>query len=1028
MAAHSAVGSHDQPVMQRSGGFGMICPSRPGIKRQPAKNLMRTVSVVVALVFVLMTLLLPSETAAMQTPEAESLQMAQTVDPTEAALSAEATTVEAGQGMDNLETVADLGYEDYLIQYGGSGWNDQEIVLAGTAGTVDGQAGSDGHIQELDGLSALLTGDDSVAEWLFSVTEPGLYRIEVDYYPTPGTGSTIERALYLDGQLPFNESYNINFSRVFADAGPIEQNFNGDDLRPDQVEKPGWRTATVGDQFGYFGDVLYFNLSQGEHTLAFRSLREPMAIREIRLISAESVLPSYAAYLAMHQAAGAQVVSDALDGGIMLVQAESADLKSDPTLYPVNDNTSPATIPSTAKNKRLNAVGGMRWNQRGQWLTWQVDVPASGFYWLGTRSKQNIYRDMVASRSLSIDGQIPFQEAADLTFLFSDRFQVKAIGKDEQAFLIYLEQGRHDITLSVTLGGVRNILMQSVRILADLNRINLQLIALMGTMPDDDRDYQIDRYMPDLLVQIGEQSRLLQQVRDELVALSGQRDERVAQIDQMIFVMNEMVREPARIAELFGRFRDMVSSFGNWMMETREQPLLLDYLFLAEPGAELPRAEKRFFENLLFNIQAFFASFMIDYSLLSEEVDEEKAITVWIGNGLTGGRDQALALNKMISESFVSETGIPVKLQLVPPGTILAATLAGKGPDVALQLGGGEPVNFAMRHAVLDLSQFADFSQTTQRFHPETLTQFRFREGVYALPETFSFPMMFYRRDILRDMGLSIEAIQTWDDVINLLTTLQQQNMSFGLYPDMAAYSIFLYQLQGSYYRADGALSNLDDRTSIDAFAFWMAFYTNYGLFKDYSFINRFRTGEMPIGIADYTTYNLLSISAPEIKGQWGMTEIPGTMLPDGTIDRTAPTGGAGSVIMQAGKHPEQAWTFLKWWTSADAQYAFGRELESVMGPAARYNTANIEAMSRLPWPSADRNMLLRQMTSIRGTPEVPGGYYTWRYLDFAKVAVYDRQENPKDVLMDYVDEINAEIRQKRKEFGMELVEPQGGG
>ena len=141
---------------------------------------------------------------------------------------------------------------------------------------------------------------------------------------------------------------------------------------------------------------------------------------------------------------------------------------------------------------------------------------------------------------------------------------------------------------------------------------------------------------------------------------------------------------------------------------------------------------------------------------------------------MTGGRDKALALNKMIAEDFSSKSGIPVKLQLVPPGTILAATLAGKGPDVALQLGGGEPVNFAMRHAVYDLSQLEDFAEIAQRFHSETFTPYRYNGGIYALPETFSFPMMFYRQDILRDLGISIESVKTWDDVINLLTTLQQ--------------------------------------------------------------------------------------------------------------------------------------------------------------------------------------------------------------------------------------------------------------
>jgi ABC-type glycerol-3-phosphate transport system substrate-binding protein len=198
-----------------------------------------------------------------------------------------------------------------------------------------------------------------------------------------------------------------------------------------------------------------------------------------------------------------------------------------------------------------------------------------------------------------------------------------------------------------------------------------------------------------------------------------------------------------------------------------------------------------------------------------------------------------------------------------------------------------------------------------------------------------------------------------------------------------------------------------------------MDFYTNYGLEREFSFVNRFRTGEMPIGIADYTTYNLLSVSAPEINGLWGMALLPGIKQADGSINNVAPSGGAGAVIMNAAEDPGAAWEFLKWWTSADVQYRYGTELEAVMGTGARYNTANIEAFKRLPWTAADRKSLLRQMDMTQGTPQVPGGYYTSRYLDFAKIAVYDQKQNPKDTLLEYVDEINGEIRQKRLEFGL---------
>jgi len=40
--------------------------------------------------------------------------------------------------------------------------------------------------------------------------------------------------------------------------------------------------------------------------------------------------------------------------------------------------------------------------------------------------------------------------------------------------------------------------------------------------------------------------------------------------------------------------------------------------------------------------------------------------------------------NRWIDDTFTPETGIPVSVELVNMNILLAATLAGKGPDVAL--------------------------------------------------------------------------------------------------------------------------------------------------------------------------------------------------------------------------------------------------------------------------------------------------------------------------------------------------------
>ena len=101
-----------------------------------------------------------------------------------------------------------------------------------------------------------------------------------------------------------------------------------------------------------------------------------------------------------------------------------------------------------------------------------------------------------------------------------------------------------------------------------------------------------------------------------------------------------------------------------------------------------------------------------------------------------------------------------------------------------------------------------------------------------------------------------------------------------------------------------------------------------YGLDVTYDFINRFRTGEMPIGIADFiSTYNQLSVFAPEIRGKWSFTVVPGTRQADGSIRHTVSAAVSCSIALSNTKYPDACWEFLKWWTNTEVQLEYGREL-----------------------------------------------------------------------------------------------------
>ena len=196
--------------------------------------------------------------------------------------------------------------------------------------------------------------------------------------------------------------------------------------------------------------------------------------------------------------------------------------------------------------------------------------------------------------------------------------------------------------------------------------------------------------------------------------------------------------------------------------------------------------------------------------------------------------------------------------------------------DAVLNTGNDTPVNYGLRHAVLDLTQFEDYDEVISRFAESAVVPFSFNGATYALPDTMTFPMMFYRKDILAEIGLEIP--QTWDDVKVAMSVLSKNQMEFGMLPSEQIFAMLLYQAGGEYYNEDGSASALDSDIAINVFRKYCEYYTDYKLDKATSVEERFRTGECPIIIADYTTYNNLQVSAPDIAGLWDFTQVPGTL------------------------------------------------------------------------------------------------------------------------------------------------------
>lgn len=920
-------------------------------------------------------------------------------------------------------TLTTYTYENYLSDYvSKAAYTDKTVQIDAGKPANQADCSTSADYKGKKG-SILLTKDDSTATWNVNVPVTGRYAIKLNYYPMTGTGNKIQRTLLIDNKMPFDEAEFIEFTRVYKNNTAIEHLKNENDVRPTQVEDPQWMDTYIQDSNSFFGTKLYFYFTAGNHQITLKSKSEPMAISSITLESVADNTPDYNTYYSNYKSQGAKVVSGALSGGIEKIQAEDAALKSDQTLYPVADNSSGGNEPYDTQYEKINSIGGTKWENPRQWITWDVSVPESGFYQIGFRYLQNS-EGVNAIRSIYVDGTLPFKEAASLSYSYNTKWQTMYAG-GKTPYLFYFEKGSHVLKMEVTLGQMSNVIMRATNAIKALDTTNWELLTLFGASPDTGRDYDVPDNLPDVIPAMNKQITNFQNIVKDWISITGRRDSNTAQITQLIYVMQKMTSNTDTIASMYSLFRDDLTNVGNTLSLAKQEPLKFDYLFLAEQGTKLPKANPNVAQRFYVAFMKFWNSFFTDYNNLSGTVNgkNKKSITVWIGSGLTGGRDQANVLTQLIKQEYTGTTGINVNLQLVPAGTLLTATIAGKAPDVALQNGSTDPANFAMRHAVVDLSKLSGYSTMIKQYDPSSLTMFQYMGGLYAIPENFTFPVMFYRKDVLARLGIDINSIKTWDDLIAILPIIEKKNMEIGLGANSNSYYVFLYQNGGTLYKNNDTESNLDSKVALDSFNYFMSLYNNYGLPYTYSFATRFRTGEMPIAIDDLTQYNTIQISDPEITGQWGFVPIPGTRQSDGSINNVAPVyegaSTCGCMIMNSTKDLDSSWSFVKWWTSTSVQYQFGRELESVLGVGARYNTANNAAINLIPWTTSEKQTIFQTMKNLKGIPQVPGGYLTSRNINFAIATTYSSKTDARETLESYVPEITQEIEIKRKEFGL---------
>lgn len=922
-------------------------------------------------------------------------------------------------------------YREYLTENGYQGDLSEEVIQV----DLSNYKVSEG-MTAYEGEQGIVTEDRGTIEWSFRVNKSGFYNLKLGYIALPGTTSDIQRKVYIDGELPYETLSQVVISRYWTD-GEIRVK-NNNEIRPESIEVYSEQDWFVEDYQRRNNEPLIFYLEAGTHTISFEAIKEPLEYTSLTFCRKESA-PSYGEAVAELKNQYSVYSGETLIGQAERKEGITADIVKSSSSINIQKNYSDSRLePYHPYHILYNTIGAEDWSQPGDSISWVVEVEQEGLYELSLKGRQNMNRGVTSYRRVYINGEVPYAEMMSVGFAFQTAMNNYTLADENgEPYLFHLKAGTNTITFENVMGPMGGIITQVEESMSALNSMYLKVVQLTGQSPSKFIDYEIVRNIPDFTETMREQAEVLRRIVDEIVAITGEKGENTTLLEKMATEAAELAEDPESVTEELNQLKNNISALGTWLVNVADMPLEVDYLALSAPGAQLPKAQDTFWAGAWNGTVRFFATFVVKDSQISQDAGGSDSIKVWLASY---GREQAQMIQNMIDEDFTPNTDISVNLQLIPVDVVLRAALAGNGPDVVIGLGQGTLQDFAMRNAVVELSSLEGFEEATQRFYQSTLDSASFQGGTYGIPEQATFMMLFTRDDILGELGLEPPA--TWTELLEIIPELQKHNYNVyvpnvqqtenSLIGTSIDYNMHLYQslvLQngGDVYLGEGndygIKSGLDSDEATEAFKDYTDFFISYGLDVQVDFANRFRTGEVPVGIINYTMFNALEIFAPEIKGQWSFHPLPGTEQEDGSIDNTFVVDTVQSVIMAATDNVNDSWEFVKWWTSTDTQLSFANSLESLMGTSARYAAADPEVLRQLPWSNAELENLLGQFEHTAGLPAVPGNYMTTRMVQYAFNDSVADNANPRETLYLNIKDINEELTRKRQELHLSTAE-----
>lgn len=864
--------------------------------------------------------------------------------------------------------------------------------------------------------SAVQIGERGSIELELNVVADGIYYMCFDYLADSDTILPVEAQFMIDGDFPFYEMRQQVLESQWSTPQQKSYDSYGNEVVgiPDKVYE--WQNKYIMDSTYRYSGPLGIELTKGRHTVTVTLKEGTLLLGNFKL----TAKPQVEAYTGSEKAAG---------DGFIEIQAEDFTYRNASSIHATCEYD-PNLYPYQAGNRIMNTVDSTSFSEGGQQISYQFTVEKEGNYYLAFHYSQSDKSDFPVFMNIRIDGELPNTEFENCAFAYKKDYNLYTLLDSEgNKISVPLGAGQHTISMQISMEPLRNALETIEQIMGKVNDLSLEVTKVAGTNKDKYRDFSLESYIPgigDTLIQWADE---LAAVMEEARTYNPDK-KKIAAFSSISIAENQLRSLAKKPDELIYRIDELATStssvnqhLANLIDSLNGNDFSLDsiYLYQEDAAKQLPR-HKNVFVKAGLGIVRFCTSFGKQAYSSSNTNPEHLQVSV------NRSRQHLEIMQQMITEEFTPQTGIEVDLSLMPDQTkLVLANASGDSPDVATGVNYSIPFELGIRGALKDLTQFDDFAEVAGRYTKGLLMPYVIDDSVYAIPETMNFQVLFYRKDILDKLGLEVP--DTLEDVEAMLPDLQMRGLNF-YYPTARTVGMktfldttpIIFQSGGRLYDTYVEDVTITSEEVVEGFTTLTNLFTIYNLPKDVpNFYQHFRNGDYPIGISDFGTYNLISNAAPEIDGSWGVALIPGVKDENGEVMRYSSAGAESTFLFNSTpEREEQAWEFVKWWSSAQVQAEFGQRLQITYGDEYYWNTANCEAFAQLPWDSDDKEVISEQLTWTMEAPRALASYMVERELSDAYnlVVLGAKSANVREALDDAQKNIKRETLRKLEEFG----------